>query len=78
MRNVQPVIMESARQTQLWFGIAPVSPERVGALLAGLNRSADQVFPLTYYSDIAHLGPPVRGEAQGFGWFADDRVRWTR
>jgi hypothetical protein len=75
---VQPVILGPSGQIPLWFGMAPLPPERVAGLLAALGRSARQVFPLRYRSDVPLADRPIEGQVEGFGYLARGRVAWTR
>jgi len=67
----QPAIVTTNGQVPLWFGIRRHSVERVHGFLALMGKAANEVFPLSYRSDIPMLSGAVEGTLAGF-YFMDD------
>jgi hypothetical protein len=64
--TLQPVIVSPRGQVMFWYGVMPPPPEALRDAYAKLEKSAAQVFPLRFESDVAIAGGPVRGQLDGF------------
>ena len=72
--GLQPVILADSGQVPLWFGMFPPPADRIGSFLAALAKSAAQMFPLSYRSDVPILGGPVEGNVAGFSFLNQGKV----
>lgn len=64
--TVQPVIVTDQGQVMFWHGVMVPTPDHRREAYAKLGRSAEQVFPIRYTSDVALMGGLVRGVLMGF------------
>ena len=70
--TVQPVIVTPAgTHVGFWAGALPF--DDLSASYAALDTVADELFPMTFRSDVPTLGKPVFGELLGFGHYGEDR-----
>lgn len=70
----QPVIVTMNGQVPLWFGICRHSMERVYGFLALMGKAANEVFPLSYRSDIPMLSGAIEGTLDGFCYLDDGKI----
>jgi hypothetical protein len=72
---VQPVIVIGENQVPFWSGMRPPSTERIERLLGVLGKTKEQVFPLTYESDVEMMdGRPLSGTVMGFSYYTDGKI----
>jgi hypothetical protein len=64
--TIQPVLFTAHGHVLFWHGAGRPSRSAILGLYAGLGRSAEQVFPCSYRSDVALVGGPVSGTLDGF------------
>jgi hypothetical protein len=65
--TLQPVIITERGQVLFWHGtLAPSLDELVESYARLGGRSAAQVFPIRFESDVSMLGGPIHAELRGF------------
>jgi len=74
---LQPIIVTNRGQVRLWCGTATPDPKRLAHNYELLGKSANQVFPVRFESDVDLLGGPVSGSAPGFLVLKDFQTRRT-
>jgi hypothetical protein len=65
---IQPIIITSQGQVGFWMGSTRDNP---GPLYQKMEKSADQIFPITFKSDVPLIGGVVFGSIEGFLHLAD-------
>ena len=71
---LQPVMVVDQGQIPVWFGMFPPPEGEFQRLLRTLGKTMEQVFPLTYESDVDLVGAPVNGVVDGFSFRKDGNV----
>jgi hypothetical protein len=74
---LQPIIVTNRGQVRLWCGTATPDPKRLAHNYELLGKSADQVFPVRFESDVELLSGRVGGSAPGFLVLKDFQTRRT-
>ena len=74
LRLLQPVIVVDQGQIPMWFGLFPPPKGEFQRLLSMLGKTMEQVFPITYESDVEFVGAPVNGIIRGFSFLRDGNV----
>jgi hypothetical protein len=64
--TIQPIIVTDAGQVGFWFGVMAPSTASIREAYDKLGRKADQVFPISFVSDVEVAGGPVSGSLNGF------------
>ncbi len=63
----QPNLVLADGQINFWFGIVPVTADRLNILYRRLGKKVESVFPIHYQTRAAVNGNPIRGVVEGFG-----------
>ncbi len=66
MGTIQPVIVTDEGQVMFWYGLLAPTTESLQDTYLRLGRVAEQVFPVTYASDVELTSGPVSGQIAGF------------
>jgi hypothetical protein len=66
---LQPVIVTPRGQVMFWFGILAPRAEVLADAYANLNKKSDEVFPLTFETDVPLANSVVGGTLNGFAHF---------
>ena len=74
---LQPIIVTNRGQVRLWCGTAAPGSKRLAHNYELLGKSANQVFPVRFESDVELPGGPVGGSASGFLVLKDFQTRKT-
>lgn len=69
LSTVQPIIVTTVGQVMFWLGAFP-RQNSVEAAYRLLGKPAQDVFPVTYVSDVPLAQGPVRGTLNGFAHYA--------
>jgi hypothetical protein len=75
--TLQPIIITDRGQVRLWCGTAAPSPKRLAHSYELLRKSAKQVFPVQFESEVELVGGVVRGSVPGFVVLEDFQTRKT-
>lgn len=75
---LQPIIVTDQGQVRFWCGTSAPGPKRLAQSYRLLGKSASQVFPLRFESDVELAGGPVRNSVPGFLVLANFQTRTTR
>jgi hypothetical protein len=74
---LQPIIVTNRGQVRLWCGTATPDSKRLARNYELLGKSANQVFPVRFESDVDLLGGLVKGSVPGFLVLKDFQTRRT-
>jgi hypothetical protein len=76
---IQPVIITEKGQISFWSGIMQPSQDVIAANYHSLGKLSEQIFPLTFKSNIDILGGSIEGVINGFSFYSADRkVQFTK
>jgi len=76
--TLQPIIVTDGGQVRFWCGSSAPGPKRLAESYGLLGKTAKQVFPLRFESDVELAGGPVRNSVPGFLVMEDFQSRRTR
>jgi hypothetical protein len=71
----QPSICLASGQVGFWFGITAPERQEIDTAYKLLDKTADQVFPLAFESDVAMTIPIIRGSIPGFLYLLRKKVQ---
>jgi hypothetical protein len=69
--SIQPILITPQGQISFWMGAVRDNPL---PLYQKLGKSADQIFPITFKSDVPLIGGVVFGSIEGFLHLADKKT----
>jgi hypothetical protein len=72
--NQQPAIVSDGGQVRLFFGIFAPSAAELNGFFEILGKSALEIFPLEYATDVEIIGGPVEGVVAGFAYLKNGVV----
>ena len=73
--TIQPSICLSKSQASFWYGATAPDQQEIDATLKLLDRTADQLFPLAFESDVPMAIPSVRGSIPGFLYLSHNKIQ---
>jgi len=68
----QPTIITEGAQINFWQGMFPPPVEQLDASLKALGKTASDLFPMTWTSDVPAVGHAGHGTITGFRRWARD------
>jgi hypothetical protein len=68
IRNFRPSIVTGGGHVPFYFGMRQPSAEVVAALLGTLGKSAQEIFPLEFETDMEIVGGQIKGTISGFSF----------
>jgi hypothetical protein len=76
--TLQPIIVTARGQVRFWCGTAAPDPKRLAHSYELLGKTATQVFPIQFESEVELVGGPIRDSVPGFLVLEDFLTRRTR
>ena len=70
---LQPIIVLDEGRMMFWSGIIAPDTEYVSSMYRLLGKSANEVFPLSFQSDVELKDGPVKGTIPGFLYYAMEK-----
>lgn len=79
VRALQPVVVTDDGQVIFWWGLFPLSSDRIAQNYRRLGKnSASEVFPIDFQVDVAIVGNAIRGRLSGFLSIEDRKTMRVR
>jgi hypothetical protein len=75
---LQPIIVTERGQVRFWCGRTAPGPKRLAQCYEWLGKSALEIFPAQFKSDVELMGGPLIGIVPGFLVLEDFQTRRTR
>jgi len=71
--TVQPIVFAESVQVAFWCGIFPPSTEFLAESYRALGKTAEQVFPAKFTSEVPLTSGPVEGVLDGFLHMSEEK-----